>query len=158
MSRTSGESSTRWKSSRIRTAPCSAMRGQLAQEDVDRRVAGRPAHGHVAQHRRRGRREPWIVLAAGGDEVVQERDPVAIVVLEPVPQGPKAGPPREVGEQRRLAVARIGEDEDHAVVDLRAQPVQQPIAGERLVAQRRRLDLRELDRVAVQGVARGSVR
>ena len=92
--------------------PCSAIAGQLAQEDIDRGVARRPARRHVAQHRRRRRREGRVVLAAGGDEVVQEGDPVPIVIFEPVPERPQPGAPREVGQQRRLAVAGIGEDED----------------------------------------------
>ena len=67
-------------------------------------------------------------------------------------------PTREVGEERGLAVARVGEDEDDALMDLGGQPIEQAVARERLVPKRRALDLRELDRVAVHPVAVGSMR
>ena len=98
------------------------------------------------------------MLAAGRDEVAEERDPVAVVVVEAIPERPQPRPPREVGEERRLAVAGVGEDEDHPVVDLGGEPVEEPVARERLVAQRRTLDLRGLDRVPVHPVAVGSMR
>ena len=132
-------------------------RRQLAQEDVGRGFARRPARREVAQQRGRVGCERGIVLAARGDEVVQERDPVAVVVVQPIPQRPQPGPPREVGEQGRLAVAGVGEDQDDAAVDLGRQPIEQPIPRERLVAQRRALDLRGLDRVPVHSVASGSM-
>ena len=81
------------------------------------------------------------MLAAGGDEVVEERDPVAVVVVQPIPERPQAGPPGEVGQQRGLAVAGVGQDEDDPAVDLGVQPVEQPVPRQRLVAERRRLDL-----------------
>ena len=111
-------------------------RRQLAKEDIDDRVARRPADRHVLEHRRRRRREPGIVLAPGRDEVVQEGDPVPVVLVEAVPERAQAGSLREVGEQRRLAVAGIREHEDDPVVDLGGQPIEQPAACERVVAQR----------------------
>ena len=123
----SGESSTRWKSSRMRTAPCSAIAGSSRRKTSSHGLARRPAHRQVAEQRRRRRRERRVVLAARGDQVVQERDPVAVVLVEPVPEGPQPGPPREVGEQRRLAVARVGEEQDHSPVDLGPQPVEEPV-------------------------------
>ena len=35
------------------------------------------------------------VPRAGGDQVVRDRDPVSVVLVEPVPQGPQPGPARE---------------------------------------------------------------
>ena len=148
ISRTSGESSTRWKSSRIRTAPCSAIAGSsrrntsMAASRVGPPTDMSPSIAAVVGAK------PGIVLAAGGDEVVQEGDPVAVVIVEAIPERPQPGPPREVGEQRGLAVAGVREDQDDPVVDLGAQPVEQPVSRERVVAQRRALDLRRLDRVA----------
>ena len=131
----------------------------------DRRAAraGRPRSRPRASGRRSARSlssaavvgaNAGIVLASGGDEVAQERDPVAVVVIEPVPEGPEPGPPREVGQERRLAVAGVGEDEDHPVMDLGREPIEQAVAGQGLVAQRRTLDLRGLDRIPVHSVAR----
>ena len=119
--RTSGDSSTRWKSSRIRTAPCSAIAGSSRQEHVSGGVAGRARPRQVAEQRGGLRRELRVVVPPGGDEVAQERDPVAVVFVEAVPQRPKAGPPREVGQQRRLAVAGVRQDQDHALMDLGAR-------------------------------------
>ena len=131
-------------------------RAQLADEDVDDRVAGRSAQARVGEHRRRVRRERRIDFAARGDQVVEHRDPVAIVVVEPVPQRAQPGPAREVGEERGLAVAGIGQQQDDPLVDLRGEPVEEPVARQGLLAQRRRLDLRVLDREAAHVVAVGS--
>ena len=130
---------------------------QLTQEDIGRRLASRTARREVAEHRGRCRREPGIVFSTRCDEVAQERDPVAILVVEPVPQGPQPRPLREIGKQRRLAVARVGQDQDHAMVDLGREPIEESIPGERLVPQGRALDLRRLDRVPVHSVASGSM-
>ena len=106
MIRTSGDSSTRWKSSRMRTAPCSAIVGSSRRKtSVAASRVGPPVARSLSIAAVVGR-ELGIVLPARGDEVAQERDPVPIVVVEPIPQGPQPGPPREIGEERRLAVAR----------------------------------------------------
>ncbi|MEO8571289.1 MAG: hypothetical protein ABI553_06265 [Chloroflexota bacterium] len=97
------------------------------------------------------------MLATRRDEVIQERDPVAIVFIEAIPERSQTGPLGEIGEQRGLAVPGVREDQDHTVVDLSAQPVEEPVARKGVVAQRRTLDLRGLDRVAVHCVARSSV-
>ena len=97
-----------------------------------------------------------VGLTAGGDEVVQERDPVAVVLVEAIPERAKSRSTGEVGEERGLAVAGIGEDEDDPVVDLRGEPIEQPMTRQRLIPQRRRLDLRVLDRIAAHVVAVGS--
>ena len=89
--------------------------------------------------------------------MAQERHPVAVVVIEPVPQRPDPGPPREVREQGRLAVAGVGQDQDDPVVDLGGDPIEQPVAGQRLVAKRRPLDLGGLDRVPGHAVASSEV-
>ena len=102
--------------------------------------------------------EPGVVLPPGRDQVAQERHPVPVVVIQPIPQGPDASPPREVRQQGRLAVAGVGQDQDDAVMDLRGDPIQQPVPGQRLVTKRRPLDLRGLDRIpghAVKGSEMG---
>ena len=106
--------------------------------------------------RRRSRREVGVVLATGRDEVRQEADPVAIVVVEPVPDRAQPGPAGEVREERRLAVAGVGDHEEHAAVDLRLEPVEQARARKDLVAERGRLDLSRLDRVAHAGASLGA--
>ena len=65
-------------------------------EDIDDGVPGRAAQAFVVEHGGRVRGERRVRLATGGDEVVQDRDPVAVVLVEPVPQGPQPGPAREV--------------------------------------------------------------
>ena len=93
------------------------------------------------------------MLAAGGDQVMEHRDPVAVVGIESVPERPHPRAPSEIGEECRLAIPGVGEDEDDAAVDLGAQPVQQAWSFQRLVAERWTLDLRVLDRVAADLVA-----
>ena len=78
----------------------------------------------------------------------QEADPVAILLVDPIPEGPQPRASREVREERGLAVAGVADHEHDAAVDLDVQPVQQPRPGERLVAECGRLDLPGLDRVA----------
>ena len=58
-----------------------------------------------------------------------------------------ARPSGEVREQRRLAIAGIGDHVDHPAVDLRLKPVQQAGSSKGLVPQRRGLDLGGLDRI-----------
>ena len=129
---------------------------QLPHEDIDDGVPGRAAQAFVVEHGGRVRGERRVRLATGGDEVVQDRDPVAVVLVEPVPQGPQPGPAREVRQERRLAVARVGEDQDDPVVDLGGQPVQQAVPGQRFLAKGWWLDLRVLDRKAAHVVTVGS--
>ena len=140
------------------TAPCSAIDGSSRRKTsvAASRVGPPMARSLSNAAGRRGERR--IVLAAGRDEMAQERDPVAVVLVEAIPERPQPRPSREVGEQRGLAVACVGQDEDHPVVDLGGQPIEQPVPGERLVPQRRALDLRGLDRVPVHSVAEGSMR
>ena len=153
MWRTSAASSTRWKSSRIRTAPLVAIVGSSRMKAVEHDLPPGIAAADLGQQAGRRRRECRIVLAACGDQMVQERDPVPVVIVEPIPQRPHPGPTGEVGQQGRLAVPGIGEDEDDPAMDLRVQPVQQPRPLEGFVAQRWTLDLGQLDREAVDLVA-----
>ena len=120
MIRTSGDSSTRWKSSRIRTAPCSAIVGSSRRKTSIAASRVGPPVARSLQHRAVVGANAGIVLAPGGHEVAQEGDPVAVLVVEPIPQRPQPGPLREIGEQRRLPVARVGQDQDDAMVDLGA--------------------------------------
>ena len=153
MCRTSAASSTRWKSSRIRTAPFAVIVGSSRMKRVEHDFSPGTAGADLGQQAGSRRRECRIVFAARGDQMVQERDPVAVVIVEPIPQGPHPGPAREVGQQRRLAVSGIGEHEDHAAVDLGVQPIEQPRPFEGLIAQRGTLDLCQLDGEAVDLVA-----
>ena len=125
-------------------------RWELAQEGVEHGFAPRPirtdlgAAGRSSPARMPGRvrgpRQP------GGAGTTPSRDPSSSSRYHRVRS---RDPPREVGEEGRLAVPGIGQDEDDAAVDLGAQPIQQPRTFERLVAERRTLHLRQLDRVAV---------
>ena len=140
------------------TAPCSAIEGSSRRKtSVAASRVGPPMARSLSIAPVVGANVA-IVLAAGGDEMAQERDPVAIVLIEAIPERAQPRPSREVGQQRGLAVAGVRKDEDHAVVDLGGQPIEQPVPGERLVTQRRALDLRGLDRVPVHSVAEGSMR
>jgi hypothetical protein len=85
-------------------------------------------------------------------------DPVAVVVVKPIPERPQPCAAREVGEQRGLAIAGIGQDEDDALIDLGGQPVEETVARQRLVPESGTLDFRELYGVAVHPVAVGSMR
>ena len=106
MNWTSGASSTRWKSSKIRTAPYGAIvrSSRMKTSTTVSRVG--PLEARVGEHRRRVRRERRIDFAARRDQVVEHGDPVPVVFVEAVPQRPQPGPAREVGEERGLAVAR----------------------------------------------------
>ena len=90
--------------------------------------------------------------------MAQERDPVAIILVQAIPERTQPRASREVGQQRGLAIACVSQDEDHPLVDLGGQPIEQPVPGERFVPQRRALDLGRLDRVPVHSVAEGSMR
>ena len=128
--------------------PVGRDRRKLADEDVEDGLPRRSADAGLGQHREGRWRETRVVLAPGRDEVMEQRRPVEVVVVQAIPERPESGPTREVREQRRLAVPGVREDQHDPAVDLGVQPVQEPIAGERLVAQRRRLDLGVLDGVA----------
>ena len=153
MCRASGASSTRWKSSKIRTAPPPAIVGSSADEGRRARVTARAARSRPPPAAPPSPARSRVVLSARGDEVVQERDPVAIVRVEPIPERPHPASAGEVGKQGGLPVARIGEEQHDPAMDLDPQPVEQAWALERLVAQRGTLDLGELDRVAADLVA-----
>ena len=134
--------------SRRRSArrPTTAMAGSSPTKSRPRtRVSSRRSRPRPGTGGRRS--EGRVMLSTGRDEVVEQRDPVAIVGIEPVPERPHPGPAREVGEECRLAVTRVGEDQDDPTVDLGAQPVQQPRSLERLIAERGTLHLRDLDRI-----------
>ena len=147
MCRTSGESSTRWKSSNT-SAEGSPGTPPSSRRNVSSTVSSGGADVAVSRSR------PLVAAPKSGtwiadrrDEVGEEADPVAVAAIEPKPQHPDAGPPGEVGEQGRLAVAGLGDEEHDPPMDLDRQPLEEAVAGERLVAQRRRLDLADLDRV-----------
>ena len=91
-----------------------------------------------------------------GDHVRQERDPVPVLLVHSVPEGPESRPPREVGQKRRLAVASFSDDKDHAAVSLDVQPIEQAMARQRLVVKRRALDFAKLDRISTHAVTRYS--
>jgi hypothetical protein len=131
-------------------------RGQLTDERIKHVIAAGPRQTGLRQEPGGLRCERRIVFPTRCHQVVEERHPVAVVVVEAVPERAHARSTREVGEQRRLAVARIGEDQDDPPVDLRAQPVEQARSFQRFVAERRTLDLRQLDGVAVDLVGQGA--
>ena len=83
---------------------------QLPQVGVQDRVSGRTRDAGVGEQAGGPRREFMVVFAAGGDQMVHDRDPVAVVLVEAVPQRSQARSCREIGQQRRLAVARLRED------------------------------------------------
>jgi len=83
----------------------------------------------------------------GRDEVRQQPDPVPVATVEPKPEDAEAGPAREVGEQGRLPIARFGDQQDGAAMDLDREPFEQAVTRQRLLAEWRRLDLADLDRV-----------
>ena len=105
----------------------------LAHEDVDDGVTRRATQALVGEHRCRVRRERGVCFAAGRHQMVEDRDPVPVVLVEPIPQRPQPGPTGEVRQQRRLAVSGVGEDQDDPVVDLGREPVQQAMTGQRLL-------------------------
>ena len=132
---------------------------EVAHERREDRAHRGAAGTELTEERPRRRSEVRIGSTARGDEVMQDGDPVAIGLVEAVPDRPESGPAGEVREQRRLAVARLGDHEDQPMVDLRVEPLEEPIAGERFVPEDRGLDLGRLDRegVHVRG-ARDGVR
>ena len=75
--------------------------------------------------------------------------PVTVRLVEAIPEGAQPRSSREVREEGRLAVAGLGEHEDHPPMNLRVEPIEQPVAAERLLAHRWRLDLRRLDGIPV---------
>ena len=121
--------------------------GELAQEGLEHRLERGCSRRRVSEQGTGRRRELGNVDPHGCDEMRDEAGPVAVATVEPEPQHPEPGSAREVGQQRCLAVAGLGGQEDDAPVDLDRQPIEQPIAREGLVAERRRLDLADLNRV-----------
>ena len=59
-------------------------------------------------------REVRVELAAAGDEVPEERQPVTVVRVEAVPRRQARAAPRPVAEQRRLAEAGLRDDQGDA--------------------------------------------
>ena len=84
---------------------------ELRQERPHDRAPVPKVCRELAQESGRVRGELRVDLAAGRDDVMDEDGPVSIVLVQPVPERADAGPPAPVGEERRLAVARIGDDE-----------------------------------------------
>ena len=121
MWRMSGASSTRWKSSKT-SAVGSGGRSPSSRRKVSSTVSRWAARSmrSLAAARSVGGAEARHMDADRGHEVGDEADPVAIASIEPEPERPDPGPPREVGEQGRLAVARLGDHEDRSGVDLDA--------------------------------------
>ena len=60
-------------------------------------------------------------------QVVEEAHPVAVLLVEAVPHRRATVMAGEVGQERGLAVAGFGDDEQDPVVDLDLQPVEQPL-------------------------------
>ena len=144
--RMSAESSTRWKSSKTMALGSGGSADELAEERLEHRLERRRRRGGLGQQRSRRCPELGQVDANRGDQVGDEARPVAVPAIEAKPQHPQSGAPREIGKQRRLAIARLGGQQDGPTMDLDGQPVEQAIARERLLAQRRCLDLADLDR------------
>ena len=145
--RMSATSSARWKSSRMSAAPSVAIAGSSS-----RKVS--IASSRVGPPGSRERRMPAVRGANSGSNSrpaetrwARKPDPVAILLVDPVPDRSKPGAPREVGQESRLAVAGVGDDEHDPAVDLDVEPVEQPHPRQRLVAERRCLDLSRLDRI-----------
>jgi hypothetical protein len=109
-------------------------RRQLPDEGIDHGLARRATDCAFCEQGGGLGCEARIVLTARRDEVVHDGQPVAVVVVESVPQRSRSAPPREIGEERGLAVTGVGQDEDDAAVDLRPKPIEQTWSGERLVA------------------------
>jgi hypothetical protein len=126
---------------------------QFADECRECHIPARAGWPGIGQQRSRRRREGRIVLAARGDEVVQQRDPIAVVWIEPIPQRAQPRPSRKVRKECRLSVSGISQEEDDPAMDLQSKPVEKTRSLERLVAECRTLDLRDLDRVAAAFVA-----
>ena len=120
---------------------------ELVEEGVEDRIDRRRRRRRLAKQRAGRRAEVRLVDPYRRDEVGEHADPVAIAAIEPEPQHPEACASREVGEEGRLAVAGLRDEQDGSPVDLDRQPLEQPVAGQRLIAQRRRLDLADLNRV-----------
>ena len=140
MSGRPGASSTRWKSSKIRTPPPACDVGS-SRMNASSCLAHGPPPAPSKERRRRRARSPD-----------RARGPAATRWCRSVTQSRSSGSSRyhrvrsrsrrEVGEQRRLAVTGVGEDQDDSAMDLDPQPVEQARSFERLVAERRTLDLR----------------
>ena len=120
---------------------------ELAKEGVEHGVERRRGRRRLAEQAARRGAEVGNVNPDRRDEVRQEADPVAVAAIQPIPEHSDAGSAGEVREQRRLAVAGLGDEEHDPAMDLDRQPLEEAVAGERLVAQRGRLDLADLDRV-----------
>ena len=87
-----------------------------------------------------------IELLTRGYQIADEADPAAIVFVDPKPQDAAPRPTGKVSEQRGLAVAGLGRDEDDPGLVLGGQPIEQPVTLERLGTKRGTLDLGRLER------------
>src|SRR6187402_495687 len=83
----------------------------LAHEGRDDVLLLRAAGPEREDQLQRGRGEVGVELAAGGDEMAQEYEPVPVVRLEAVPGDPARRPRRPVREQGRLSETRLRHDE-----------------------------------------------
>ena len=117
----------------------------LGQERAhDRRPVAHPGP-QLADERHGVGGELRVDLAPGRHDVVHEDHPVAVGLVEPVPERADPRPSAPVGQEGRLSVAGVGHDEHEPRVDLRGHPVEQALSLERLGGQERRLDLPDLD-------------
>ena len=62
-------------------------RRQFPEERVEDGVPPGAVGPDLGEHRGRRRREGRVVFAPCGNQVVEERHPVAVFVIEPIPQG-----------------------------------------------------------------------
>jgi hypothetical protein len=122
---------------------------ELGRECVEHDLQLSGPGGEFAEERFGVRCERRVELAPRRHEVVEQDGPVAVGLVQPVPETSDPGAPAEIGEKGGLAVAGIGHDQDEAGVDPDMEPVEEPVAPERLLGEERWLDLALLDRVAV---------
>jgi hypothetical protein len=124
---------------------------QVANERIEHGIERGTPRPDLAQQRRRCRSECLLTGLARRNEMVEERHPASIVLAKAVPERAKPGSTPEVGQQRRLAVPGLGDHVDHSVVDLDLQPVEEPVARQRLLTERGPLHLCGLNRVRAHG-------
>ncbi len=126
--------------------PMSCEFADVGSHDVLHRSHARV---ELAEERPRGRAERGVGHPTRRHQVVEDGDPVAVGLVEAIPHHPEATPPGEVGQQGGLAITRLGDEEDQPMGDFRVEPLEETVARQRLIPQRRDLDLRLLDRKVV---------
>ena len=134
---------------------------ELAEERIQHGVERRRCRRRLAEECGRRRGEVGHMDPHRRHEIRDEPDPVAVPAVEPKPEHTEARSAREVREEGRLPVAGLGDQQDGAPVDLDRKPLEQPVARQRLLAERWRLHLADLDRVLGHGPevpSRGSER